>query len=139
MPHAEKIVDLWQSTLDLLRRRDIEALARRCDAWLKYLLIDRYRARNNLSWKSAELKVLDSLFASLDPERSLFFQMAADGKVDAMPTEQEIQRFSADPPEDTRAYFRAHVLRRFGDAVSSMNIDTRPMPSVNLNHNGTLG
>ena len=121
VPHAERIVSLWLDTLDLLNRRDIEALARRSDAWLKYLLLERQRSCNHLSWMSDKMRVADSLFASLDPDVSLFFQAADTGFVEQMPDDQTLKRYTLEPPDDTRAYFRAHVLRRYGDAVSSMD------------------
>ena len=123
VPDAAAIVDLWMETVGFLRRREIEALARRCDAWLKYLLLDRRRGQRSLSWNSPALKLLDSMFANLDPECSLFFQVAADGGVERMPSEDEILLALREPPTDTRAYFRAHVLRRFGQHVSAMNWD----------------
>ena len=121
VPEAEEIVALWHGTLELLRHREMEALATRCDAWLKFLLLDRQRGRRNLSWSSAELRVADSLFASLDPELSLFFQAAGSGFVDRMPDHETLDRCASEPPDDTRAYCRAHVLRRFGDDVSSID------------------
>lgn len=121
VPGAAQIVSLWLDTLDLLHRREVEALAKRCDAWLKYLLLDGQRGRRNLSWSSAELRVADSLFANLDPEVSLFFQVAANGFVERMPDEETLARFACEPPDDTRAYFRAQLLRRHGAAVSSMD------------------
>src|SRR5262249_27095290 len=39
------------------------------------------------------------------------------------PAPERVERFLREPPDDTRAYLRAHVLRRFGDHVSSMDWD----------------
>lgn len=121
VPDAAQIVDAWRLTVELLRQRDLDALARRSDAWLKYLLLDRQRQRRGLLWRSADMQALDLLFASIDPDEGLFFRMAGDGVVEGMPTEQEIERCVHEPPEDTRAYLRAHVLRRFGEHVSNMD------------------
>lgn len=121
VPRANEIVSLWLETLDLLEQGDVEALARRCDAWLKYLLLSRQRERRNLQWSSAEMRVADSLFGSLEPSVSLFYQAADAGFVERMPDEATIDHFASEPPDDTRAYFRAHVLRRYGDAVSLMD------------------
>src|SRR5262249_34851431 len=41
VPGAEAVVRCWQETLDLLARRDLGALAHRCDWVLKYLLLER--------------------------------------------------------------------------------------------------
>ena len=107
VPDAEQIVALWLETLELLRRRELEALAGRCDVWLKYILLERHRGQRCLSWSSAETRVADSLFASLDPEISLFFQAAGCGIVERMPSDETVERFALEPPHDTRAYFRA--------------------------------
>jgi hypothetical protein len=123
VPGAEAIVKCWRETLDLLAKREFAALARRCDWVLKYLLLDRQRGRRGWTWQSPELKVLDLIFSSLDPQEGLFWQMAAAGQVEAMPAPERVERFLREPPDDTRAYLRAHVLRRFGDHVSSMDWD----------------
>jgi proteasome accessory factor A len=121
VPGAAAIVACWQETLDQLKRRDLAALMRRCDWALKYLLLDRQRARRGLSWQSPELRALDFQYSSLDPEEGLFWQMAQAGQVDAMPTGDRIDRFFHEPPDDTRAYLRAHVLRRFGEHVADID------------------
>src|SRR5205085_1907421 len=117
----EAIVACWQQTLELLARRDLAALSRRCDWALKYLLLDRQRGRRGLTWQSPEIKCLDLLYASLDPQEGLFWQMAAAGHIEDMPTPERIERFVQEPPEDSRAYLRAHVLRRFGEQVVDMD------------------
>jgi Pup amidohydrolase len=123
VPDAAAIVACWQETLDLLAQRDIVALSRRCDWALKYLLLDRQRGRHGLTWQSPELKVLDLRYASLDPAEGLFAQMAAAGHMEAMPAPATIERFVREPPDDSRAYLRAQVLRRFGDQVVDLDWD----------------
>jgi proteasome accessory factor A len=121
VPGAADVVRCWLETLDLLRRRELAALARRCDWALKYLVLDRQRGRRGLAWRSAEMKCLDLLYASLDPGEGLFLQLAAAGGVEAMPSAAEIERFVEQPPEETRAWLRAHVLRRFGEEVTDVD------------------
>jgi proteasome accessory factor A len=121
VPHSEVIIRDWSGMLDWLVRRDREALARRSDAWQKYLLLDRFRGRRNLSWQSPELRVLDLLFSSTDPDESLFFKMAADGQVENMPDDATIEHYADEPPDDTRAWLRAHLLRQYGEDVSAMD------------------
>lgn len=123
VPGAADIVACWKETLGLLARRDLAGLARRCDWALKYLVLERQRARRGLSWQSPEVKVLDLRYASLDPAEGLFLQLARAGQVEGMPSTENIERFVSEPPEDTRAYLRAHTLRRFGDDVADMDWD----------------
>ena len=49
--------------------------------------------------------------------------MAATGQVEDMPAPETVERFVAEPPDDTRAYLRAQRLRRFGEHVASLNWD----------------
>ncbi len=121
VPGAAAIVQCWQETLALLTKRDLLALMRRCDWALKYLLLDRLRTRQGLGWSSPEIRALDFRYSSLDPAEGLFWQMAAAGQIDQMPTPAEVARFYHEPPTDTRAYLRAHVLRRFGEEVTLMD------------------
>ncbi len=121
VPGAAAIVACWRETLDLLARRDLAALSRRCDWALKYLLLDRHRGRKGLTWRSPELKCLDLRYASLDPTEGLFWMMAGAGHVDAVPADDRVERFVTDPPDDTRAYLRAHTLRLFGEQVSHVD------------------
>jgi proteasome accessory factor A len=123
VPRAAQIVACWQQTLALVRRRDLAALARRCDWALKYLVLERQRGRRGLSWQAPEVRALDLRYASLDPQEGLFLQLASAGQVEAMPTEEEIERCADEPPEDTRAYLRAHLLRRLGEQVTDMDWD----------------
>jgi Pup amidohydrolase len=123
VPEAERIVELWLETLSYLRQHDDEALAERCDGWLKYVLLQRYRSQHGLTWASTAIRTLDLLFASLDPDEGQFFQMAAAGVPLLMPSDEDIERAQYEPPHDSRAYFRAHVLRRFGRFVTDLDWD----------------
>jgi proteasome accessory factor A len=123
VPGAATIVACWRETLERLARRDLAALAPRCDWALKLLILDRQRGRRGLSWSAAELKCLDLRYASLDPQEGLFFQLAAAGHVEAMPSDERIERFVQEPPDETRAYLRAHLLRRLGEDVADMSWD----------------
>ncbi|MBL8829230.1 MAG: proteasome accessory factor PafA2 family protein [Planctomycetaceae bacterium] len=121
VPDAEAGVAFWSETLDLLERQEIAQLAMRCDNWLKYLVIERQLSRRNKSWTSGEAKVLDILFGSLDPDQGIFFQMAALGNIEGMPTDDQIERALRTPPSDTRACLRAWLLRRFGEHIARMD------------------
>jgi proteasome accessory factor A len=39
-------------------------------------------------------------------------------------TDAEITKAVTEPPEDTRAYFRGHCLKRYGDQVFGVNWDS---------------
>ncbi len=113
VPHAGQILSLWADTLSRLAAGDLDALAGRIDWVLKLRILERVRSqRPDLAWRSAELRHLDQIFGSLDPDEGLFWPHAASGLVEPWVSEQEICHFVGEPPDDTRAFTRAMLLRR---------------------------
>jgi proteasome accessory factor A len=121
VPEAQRIVADWMRVLDPLERRDIEELVPLTDSWKKYWLLDRFRGQRGLAWNSPQMKLLDMMYGSLDPEQSLFYQAVDDGLVADMPSEDEIEHFAEQPPEDTRAWLRGRLLQEHGASVSHMD------------------
>jgi proteasome accessory factor A len=110
VPDAPQILQLWLDTLCELRARDFAALARRLDWVLKLQILQRARQqRPGLSWSSAELKHLDFMYASL--EDGLYWNLEKCGLVNVLVTTEEIEHFRNEPPENTRAWTRAMLLR----------------------------
>jgi proteasome accessory factor A len=115
VPEFDAILRRWERTLDLLERRDFEALGRELDWVLKLQLLRRVLAsRRDLSWRSPALKHLDQLFASLDEDDGLFWACERGGLVDVVITDDDLCRARCEPPPDTRAWTRTAVLRRAG-------------------------
>ncbi len=114
VPRADEILSLWQDTLSKLGAGELDALAGRVDWILKLRILERaLEQRSDLDWKSPELKYLDQIFGSLDPDEGLFWPHVRSGLVEAWVGEEEIDHFVNEPPNDTRAWTRAMVLRRF--------------------------
>lgn len=110
VPDAPQILQLWLDTLCELRARDFAALARRLDWVLKLQVLQRARQqRPGLNWSSAELKHLDFMYASL--EDGLYWNLEKSGLVNTLVTTEEIEHFRDEPPENTRAWTRAMLLR----------------------------
>jgi proteasome accessory factor A len=76
------------------------------------LLHGALQRRPALNWRSPELKYLDQLFASLDETEGLFWACERKGQVDRVVDGAAVEKAGAEPPADTRAWTRAHLLRR---------------------------
>ncbi len=124
VPGAGEILDLWEDTLLKLRARDLPALAGRLDWVLKLSVLRNLMAqRPDLHWSSPEVKHLDQIFSSLDPEEGIFWSLER-GLMEPVVGETEIERFRHEPPADTRAWGRAMLLRWAGpDRVDDLNWD----------------
>ena len=112
VPGAGEILDLWRETIELLAARDFDRLAGRLDWVLKLELLERaLAARPGLDWASPEVKHLDHLYSSLDPEEGLYWASERDGRVERWVDEEAVAHFLENPPADTRAWARAALLR----------------------------
>jgi proteasome accessory factor A len=125
VPRARDIVALWEETLQLLERRDFDALARRLDWALKLTLLERTLARRpQLDWRSPEIKHIDHLYSSLDLQDGLYWSCEAAAMTERLVEEAEIEHFIGNPPADTRARSRALLLRALDpEAVAAVDWD----------------
>jgi proteasome accessory factor A len=131
VPEADDIVATWEDTLDRLERRDFATLARRLDWVMKRELLARAIERNaGLDWNSPAIRAADLLFASLDPVDGLYAAIAESGGADTLVAQADIERAMTMPPDDTRAWARAMILRhvraRGTDYVDWDEIRLRP-------------
>ncbi len=122
VPRAKEILDLWGDTLMKLERGAWPELAGRLDWVLKRHAVERAAARHGYEPGDPALKYLDHLYSNLDAERGLYWAYERAGVVERMVDEQDIDRFMREPPEDTRAWARAMLLRTV-DPSRIVNID----------------
>jgi proteasome accessory factor A len=115
VPRAGELLELWEAVLAQLEARDWDALAPRLDWVLKRTLLARARERAGVDWDAPELRHLDQIYGSLDPDEGLFLQCERAGLVEQAFDEERIAHFECNPPEDTRAWTRAMVLRHFDE------------------------
>jgi hypothetical protein len=108
---AAEILALWHDTLQQLRARDVEALAGRLDWVLKHRLLQRAMEQRGLGWDAPAIKHLDLLYASLDPRDGLYWACERSGLIERLVSEAAVQRAVSEPPDDTRAWTRARLLR----------------------------
>lgn len=112
VPEAERLLALWEDTLAKLKARDFDTLSRRLDWVLKRRLLQGVLDRRpGLTWQSPALKHLDQVYASLDESDGLFWAVERAGQVDRVVDDTAIDRARREPPSDTRAWTRAHLLR----------------------------
>lgn len=125
VPEWKQILRLWGTILDLLAAGDLDALARRLDWALKLkILLQALGSHRRLDWSSAELKHLDQAYSSLDPAQGLYWTYEREGLVERVVPEERIEWFTKNPPEDTRAWTRAMLLRRAGaEAIDDVDWD----------------
>jgi len=113
---AEEILRTWGDVLEKLRTRRFDELAGSLDWVLKRHLLERaLGGRPGLTWQSPELKHLDHLYSSIDPDDGLYWACERSGVAETLVSDADIERLVHEPPEDTRAWGRAMLLRLAGD------------------------
>jgi hypothetical protein len=123
VPHAREIMELANDTVQKLAARDFDALLGRVEWLLKQQMLERTLAKHtHLNWQSPEIKHLDHLYSSLDPAEGLYWIYEQNKVVETLVTPGEIERFMHSPPDDTRAYARAMLLRK-ADAEQVRYVD----------------
>ncbi|MBN2491652.1 MAG: proteasome accessory factor PafA2 family protein [Planctomycetes bacterium] len=121
VPRADEILALWEDTLTKLEREPA-ALVGRLEWVLKRAFLTHAVRRRGLDWRSPDLRHLDQIFHSLDPEEGLFWIRERAGCTERLVDAAAIAHFRQEPPADTRAYTRAHLLRLAGDEAVA-NVD----------------
>ncbi len=125
VPEADTILSLWEDTVAKLEARAFDALAPRLDWILKRSLLERtLRDRPQLSWRSPEIKHLDLIYSSLDEDDGLYWACERSGLMERVVSDADVERFVHQPPDDTRAWTRAMLLRAAGRGrVEDVNWD----------------
>ncbi|NNC79963.1 MAG: proteasome accessory factor PafA2 [Acidimicrobiales bacterium] len=116
---ALDVLDRWQTIIDTLRRDPME-LADQLDWVAKYRLLEAYRERHELDWSDARLAAMDIQYHDVRSDRSLARRLG----LQRISTDEEVTHATANPPTDTRAYFRGECLRRWGDQIVAANWDS---------------
>ena len=116
---ADTVLQRWEGVLAGLERDPME-LANQLDWVAKYRLLDAYRERNGLQWSDARMRAMDIQYADMRPDRGLAWRVGLEQLVD----DEAATAAIADPPRDTRAYFRGRCVESFPDAVVAANWDS---------------
>ena len=117
------VLNRWESVLGRLET-DPMSLSRELDWVAKLAILEGYRTRESLGWDAAKLQLVDLQYSDVRPDKGLYNRLVARGSIDTLVTEEEIRRAVAEPPEDTRAYFRGRCLSRYPAEVAAASWDS---------------
>jgi proteasome accessory factor A len=124
VPEAKRLLMLWEDTLVKLAARDFKTLSRRLDWVAKYRMVTNVLDRHTkLTWQSPLLKQLDQLYANIDDTVGPFWALERDGHIDRVVSDAVVEQAGREPPADTRAWTRAHLLRLAGTQVEQVDWD----------------
>ena len=120
---AHDVVSQWGRILTALEVNPM-SLINEVDWITKLSVLNGYRNRDQLLWNDSRLAAIDIQFADLRPDKGLARVLQQKGKMDLMFTEEQVAMAVANPPSDTRAYFRGTCVAKFVDQVAAVSWDS---------------
>ncbi len=121
VPHHERVFPRWTLLLKALREGDVTACARYLDWPLKFMIIDREMARTGHAMEEPEIRILDQLYSHVDKNLGLYWGIEQSGFVERCLSDKQIAYMQSHGPDNTRAYTRTQILKKFWDDVVSVD------------------
>jgi proteasome accessory factor A len=109
---SQRILTEWGGALDALRQGESDRLVRKVDWVAKHDLIERYRAKHNLSLSHPRVALMDLAYHDVNRDRGLYYLLERRGKMDRVVPDRQIQRAMREPPQTTRARLRGEFIRQ---------------------------
>jgi proteasome accessory factor A len=122
-PVTRRVLDLWQRTLSAVDTGDLGAVGREIDWVIKYQMIERYRAKHDLTLGSARVAQLDLAYHDIRRDRGLFYLMERRGLVDRVVPELRTFEAKGRPPQTTRARLRGEFIRMAQEKRRDFTVD----------------
>jgi proteasome accessory factor A len=117
------VLKRWSEILELLES-DKMVLASRIDWIAKLSILHGYLQRDNRGWIDPRLSTVDLQYADLRSDKGLALMLQNRGHQESLFTESQIAAAVANPPIDTRAYFRGRCVSGFGDSIHAASWDS---------------
>ena len=103
---------------DFLRTSD------RLDWSAKLRMLEGFRRRDDLDWTDPKLAMAALQYHDTDRRRGLAYRLEERGLLRRLFTDAELDRATAVPPAETRAYFRGKCVERFSNSLVAANWDS---------------
>jgi proteasome accessory factor A len=118
-----RVLDLWRRTLTAVETGDLNDVAREIDWVTKYQLIERYRAKHDLSLSSPRVAQLDLAYHDVHRGRGLYYLLQKRGAVERVCRDLDIFEAKSVPPQTTRARLRGEFIRRAQERRRDFTVD----------------
>ncbi|TAM92363.1 MAG: Pup--protein ligase, partial [Jatrophihabitans sp.] len=120
---TKRVLELWGRTLDAVERQDLSLIDREIDWATKYQLIERYRAKHDLSLSSPRVAQLDLAYHDISRTRGLYYLLQRRGAVDRLVSDLSIFEAKSVPPQTTRAKLRGDFIKRAQEKRRDFTVD----------------
>jgi proteasome accessory factor A len=122
-PITSRVLDLWGRTLRAVETGDLGLVAREIDWVTKFQLIERYRAKHDLSLSAPRVAQLDLAYHDVHRGRGLYYLLQRSGAVERACRDLDIFEAKSVPPQTTRARLRGEFIRRAQERRRDFTVD----------------
>ncbi|MEV0785287.1 Pup--protein ligase [Streptomyces sp. NPDC050423] len=121
--NVEKVLELWGRTLDAIEAEDLDRIGTEIDWVMKYKLIERYRAKHNMTMSNPRVAQIDLAYHDIHRRRGLYYLLERRGQAARICNDLKIFEGKSVPPQTTRARLRGDFIRRAQEQRRDFTVD----------------
>ncbi|GAB7107238.1 Pup--protein ligase [Streptomyces phaeofaciens JCM 4814] len=120
---VEQVLELWGRTLDAIEAEDLDRIGTEIDWVMKYKLIERYRAKHNMTMSHPRVAQIDLAYHDIHRRRGLYYLLERKGQATRICNDMKIFEGKSVPPQTTRARLRGDFIRRAQEQRRDFTVD----------------
>jgi proteasome accessory factor A len=117
------VLDLWGRTLRAIETEDHSLVRGEIDWMIKLELLEKYRAKHDLSMAHPRIAQMDLAYHDIHRQRGLYYLLERRGLVKRIANEADIEIAKDVPPQTTRAKLRGEFIRRAQEKRRDFTVD----------------
>ncbi|MDX2729472.1 MULTISPECIES: Pup--protein ligase [Streptomyces] len=118
-----QVLELWGRTLDAIEAEDLDRIDTEIDWVMKYKLIERYRAKHNMTMSHPRVAQIDLAYHDIHRRRGLYYLLERKGQATRICNDLKIFEGKSVPPQTTRARLRGDFIRRAQEQRRDFTVD----------------
>ncbi|MCX5413703.1 MULTISPECIES: Pup--protein ligase [Streptomyces] len=120
---VDQVLELWGRTLDAIEAEDLDRIGTEIDWVMKYKLIERYRAKHNMTMSNPRVAQIDLAYHDIHRRRGLYYLLERKGQATRICNDLKIFEGKSVPPQTTRARLRGDFIRRAQEQRRDFTVD----------------
>ncbi|MBH5334051.1 Pup--protein ligase [Streptomyces pactum] len=120
---VERVLELWGRALEAVRTQNLDLIDTEIDWVMKYKLIERYRAKHNITMSHPRIAQIDLAYHDIHRRRGLYYLLEKRGQAARVCHDVKIFEGKSVPPQTTRARLRGDFIRRAQEQRRDFTVD----------------
>ncbi|MDH2392611.1 MULTISPECIES: Pup--protein ligase [Streptomyces] len=120
---VEQVIELWGRALEAIESEDLDRIGTEIDWVMKYKLLERYRAKHNMTMSHPRVAQIDLAYHDIHRQRGLYYLLERKGQAARICNDLKIFEAKSVPPQTTRARLRGDFIRRAQEQRRDFTVD----------------